>query len=72
MTTDAKHTVMSTSKLTRHPLARRPQAAAIGAKNAFAMDLTAACSGFLFATVTAGQFLNSGSAKNALVRLVLL
>uniref|UniRef100_A0A7S1DKB9 beta-ketoacyl-[acyl-carrier-protein] synthase III n=2 Tax=Hemiselmis andersenii TaxID=464988 RepID=A0A7S1DKB9_HEMAN len=42
-------------------------AAAIGAKNAFAMDLTAACSGFLFSTVTAGQFLNNGAAKNALV-----
>jgi len=42
-------------------------AAAIGAKNAFAMDLTAACSGFLFATVTAGQFLNNGASKNALV-----
>lgn len=44
-----------------------PQAAAIGANGAFAMDLTAACSGFLFSTVTAGQFLNSGAAKNALV-----
>jgi len=42
-------------------------AAAVGAKKAFAMDLTAACSGFLFSTVTAGQFLNNGSAKNALV-----
>jgi 3-oxoacyl-[acyl-carrier-protein] synthase-3 len=39
----------------------------VGAKKAFAMDLTAACSGFLFSTVTAGQFLNNGSAKNALV-----
>lgn len=42
-------------------------ASAIGAKKAFAMDLTAACSGFLFGIVTAGQFLHSGSAKNALV-----
>ncbi len=40
-------------------------------KKAFAFDLTAACSGFLFATVTAAQFLNNGGHKNALiVRLV--
>jgi len=42
-------------------------AAAIGAKKAFAMDLTAACSGFLFSTVTAGQFIHNGASKNALV-----
>jgi len=44
-------------------------AAALGCKEAFAYDITAACSGFLFSTVTAGQFLhNSGnSLKNALV-----
>ena len=40
-------------------------ASAIGAKNAFAYDLTAACSGFMFGTVTAGQFLhNSGNTVN--------
>lgn len=44
-------------------------ASALGCKNAFAYDLTAACSGFLFGTVTAGQFLhNSGNTiKNAIV-----
>lgn len=43
-------------------------AAALGCKNAMGFDLTAACSGFLFASVTAGQFLNNPSnMKNALV-----
>ena len=37
-------------------------AKAIGATNAVAFDLTAACSGFLFATVTASQFLHNGAA----------
>lgn len=32
-----------------------------------AFDLTAACSGFLFGIVTAGQFLDNGGARNALV-----
>lgn len=44
-------------------------AASIGCTNAFAFDLTAACSGFLFGLVTAGQFMdrkNSG-VKNAIV-----
>lgn len=39
----------------------------IGAKDAVAFDLTAACSGFLFATVTAGQYLSGGGYKNAMV-----
>eukprot|EP00920_Eleutheroschizon_duboscqi_P017826 GHVT01042780.1.p1 GENE.GHVT01042780.1~~GHVT01042780.1.p1 ORF type:complete len:626 (-),score=148.34 GHVT01042780.1:125-2002(-) len=34
-------------------------ASAIGAKHAAAFDLTAACSGFLFALVTAGQYLQN-------------
>ena len=42
-------------------------AKAIGATNAVAFDLTAACSGFLFATVTASQFLHTGAFKNAVV-----
>jgi len=43
-------------------------ATGVGAsKNAFAFDLTAACSGFLFATVTASQFLNNGGHTTALV-----
>ncbi|KGG13240.1 MULTISPECIES: beta-ketoacyl-ACP synthase III [Prochlorococcus] len=41
--------------------------AKLGAKNAVAFDLTAACSGFLFALVTAAQFLRNGSMKRALV-----
>ncbi|GAB5371235.1 hypothetical protein AAMO2058_001562000 [Amorphochlora amoebiformis] len=39
----------------------------IGAKSAVAFDLTAACSGFMFGMVTAGQYLHSGFAKKALV-----
>uniref|UniRef100_A0A7S4SZA6 beta-ketoacyl-[acyl-carrier-protein] synthase III n=1 Tax=Ditylum brightwellii TaxID=49249 RepID=A0A7S4SZA6_9STRA len=42
-------------------------AASVGATNGVAFDLTAACSGFLFSTVTAGQFLDKGTMKNALV-----
>jgi 3-oxoacyl-[acyl-carrier-protein] synthase III len=41
--------------------------AAIGAKNAVAFDLTAACSGFVFAMVTAAQFLRNGVYRNAIV-----
>ncbi len=41
--------------------------AAIGANKAFVFDLTAACSGFLFALITAAQYLRSGSFKRALV-----
>ncbi len=39
----------------------------LGAKNAVAFDLTAACSGFLFAVITASQFLKTGSYKRAIV-----
>ncbi len=39
----------------------------IGAKNAVAFDLTAACSGFIFALITASQFLRNGSMRRALV-----
>lgn len=39
----------------------------IGAKNAVAFDLTAACSGFLFALITASQFIRTGSYSNVLV-----
>lgn len=44
-------------------------AASLGCQNAVAFDLTAACSGFLFGAVTAGQFLtNDGNSyKNAIV-----
>ena len=41
--------------------------AKLGAKNAVAFDLTAACSGFLFALITASQFLKGGSFKRAVV-----
>lgn len=42
-------------------------AAAVGATNAVAFDLTAACSGFLFSLVTASQFLQTGSCQKVLV-----
>ncbi len=41
--------------------------AKLGADNAVAFDLTAACSGFLFALITASQFLKSGSFKRAII-----
>jgi len=41
--------------------------AKLGANNAVAFDLTAACSGFLFALITASQFLKGGSFKRAIV-----
>jgi len=41
--------------------------AKLGAHNAVAFDLTAACSGFLFALITASQYLKSGSYKRAVV-----
>eukprot|EP00775_Hariotina_reticulata_P007776 gene7776-7974_t len=41
--------------------------AAIGAKHAVAFDLTAACSGFVLALVTAAQYIRTGMAKNVLV-----
>ena len=39
----------------------------LGASNSVAFDLTAACSGFLFALITASQYLASGSMKRAVV-----
>lgn len=41
--------------------------ARIGAVNAAAFDLTAACSGFLFAVVTAAQYLRTGAMRRILV-----
>ena len=41
--------------------------ARIGAGNAVAFDITAACSGFLFALVTASQYLRTGAMKRVLV-----
>ena len=41
--------------------------ARLGATNAVAFDLTAACSGFLFAVVTAAQYLRSGAMRRMLV-----
>ena len=41
--------------------------ASIGATNAFAFDLTAACSGFIFGMVTASQFIRAGAYKNVLL-----
>src|ERR1035437_2987429 len=39
----------------------------IGAKNAWAFDLSAACSGFLFALETGARFIESGGYKKVLV-----
>ncbi|HNV24026.1 MAG TPA: beta-ketoacyl-ACP synthase III [Candidatus Omnitrophota bacterium] len=39
----------------------------LGAKNAAAFDVSAACSGFLFALTTAEQYIKTGLYKNALV-----
>ncbi len=39
----------------------------LGAKNAVAFDLSAACSGFLYATSVARSFMQSGQYRNALV-----
>ena len=39
----------------------------VGAKNAVAFDLTAACSGFVFGLVTASQFIRNGVYKNVVV-----
>ena len=41
--------------------------AKLGANNAVAFDLTAACSGFLFALITASQFLKGGIYRRAIV-----
>lgn len=40
---------------------------AIGAKNAFAFDMSAACSGFVYALATAEKFLRSGSYQKGIV-----
>ncbi len=40
---------------------------AIGAKNAWGFDLGAACSGFLYALVTAAQFIETGRYRNVVV-----
>ena len=42
-------------------------ALSIGATNAAAFDLTAACSGFLYGVVTASQFIHAGAYKKVLV-----
>lgn len=39
----------------------------LGARQVPAMDVSAACAGFIYATVTAKQFIESGSAKHVLV-----
>jgi len=48
----------STACLTQHK---------IGAKNAFAFDIGAGCSGFVYGTVVASQFIRAGGAETALV-----
>ncbi len=39
----------------------------LGAKKAYAMDINAACSGFVYAMATADQFIRSGQVKTSLV-----
>lgn len=39
----------------------------LGAKNAFSFDLMSACSGFLYALVTAAKFIETGSCKKVLL-----
>ena len=39
----------------------------VGAKKAWGFDLSAACSGFLFALKTGAQFVENGTAKNVVV-----
>lgn len=39
----------------------------IGASNAFAFDISAACSGFVYGLETAAQFIKTGAVRNALV-----
>ena len=39
----------------------------IGARNAWAMDINAACSGFVYGTIIAEQFIRSGRSKTVLV-----
>ncbi|NEP17445.1 MAG: ketoacyl-ACP synthase III [Leptolyngbya sp. SIO4C1] len=41
--------------------------AALGAQRAVAFDLTAACSGFVFALITAAQFIRTGAYRNVVV-----
>lgn len=41
--------------------------ALIGAKNAVGFDITAACSGFVLALVTAAQYIRTGTFKRVLV-----
>lgn len=41
--------------------------ALIGAKNAIAFDLTAACSGFIVGLITASQFIQTGAANKILL-----
>ena len=48
----------STACLTQHK---------IGAKNAFAFDICAGCSGFVYGTVVASQFIRAGTVDTALV-----
>lgn len=42
-------------------------AAGVGAKNAFGFDLSAACSGFVYALTTGAQFIESGSCRKVVV-----
>ncbi len=49
------------------PAAATLVAAEVGATNAFGYDISAACSGFLFALTTGSQFIESGTYKKVIV-----
>ncbi len=44
-----------------------PPSRTIGAKKAAAMDISAACAGFMYGMITAKQFIDNGAYKNVLV-----
>lgn len=49
------------------PAAANIIAHSVGAKNAFSYDINAACSGFLFALITASQYIETGKYRNVIV-----
>ena len=42
----------------------------VGIKNAFAYDIMAACSGFLYALATASKFIETGTYKKIIVLII--
>lgn len=50
-----------------NPAAANIIAHCVGANNAFSFDINAACSGFLFALITASQYIETGKYRNIVV-----